>query len=301
MSNSLSKKLLLAILFLIIFAAFNFKLNGFLNNPDVIFSLSLNNFIQLIILVGLLLLSSLSYVLFTSFTANWGVIAIIGIVAASLPVIFLSAVSVSYLAGVGFLVMFAVVSFYLNRILKNYINFSAIDLFSTPTKNLAKLLILVIAISYFLSVRAHLQVNGFQIPDVLIDTALKFTPQEANSGLSQQNLSQEQISLLRSNPDVLRQYGVDPKVLDSLENNLGTPPQNLIKNTVKQQLQEIISPYQAIIPAIMAVLIFFTLISFLSVLGLLIAPLLWLIFYIFEKTGFIEFTKEMREVKKMVV
>lgn len=105
--------------------------------------------------------------------------------------------------------------------------------------------------------------KDFQIPDSLIDTSLKLTQPESNS----------QISLV----------------------------QDTVKQAVKDQLQNLIKPYQSFIPAVLAILLFFTLQGLTSLINLLIYPLLWLTFYILEKVGFITFTVEQRPIKKLVV
>lgn len=82
--------------------------------------------------------------------------------------------------------------------------------------------------------------------------------------------------------------------------DLAIPP-DLIKQQVKDQLQNLIKPYLNFIPAVLALLLFITLQSLTSIMNLLIHPLLWIIFYILEKTGFIKFEIEQRPVKKMVI
>lgn len=76
---------------------------------------------------------------------------------------------------------------------------------------------------------------------------------------------------------------------------------SLVKEALKDQIQNLIKPYLGLIPAVVAALLFFTLQALTSLVSLLIYPLLWLIFLILEKIGFVKFTTEMREVKKMVV
>lgn len=114
---------------------------------------------------------------------------------------------------------------------------------------------------------------GFQIPDSLIDTALKMTPLDA---ASDQN-------------SILTQLPVAELMRDT------------IKQTIKDQIQGFIKPYINFIPAILTVLLFLTLQSLTSLLNILVYPLLWLIFFILEKTGFVTFTTEMRPVKKLIV
>ena len=171
-------------------------------------------------------------------------------------------------------------------------------------------MIIIISISYFLSINKVVAKQGFEIPDSLIDTAINMSGSQIESSeeSTQPTLPQipkEQIELLRKNPDLLKQYGLDPSILDTLDqkpaNQKTNPSTELIKQTVKAQLNNVIKPYLSFIPAVLALLLFITLTSFTSFLTLFIYPLLWLIFYSFEKSGFIKFTTEMRPIKKMVI
>lgn len=154
--------------------------------------------------------------------------------------------------------------------------------------------------------------KGFEIPDSLIDTAIKIaSPSETTSQKAQTpkfSISKEQINLLKESSALLEQYGIDPKILDNLSSSANNSvdseeilPQNIIKKTLKDQLQNALEPYLGIIPAVLTALLFFTLLSFASILNLFIYPLLWIIFYILEKSGFVKFTTETRTVRKMVI
>lgn len=156
--------------------------------------------------------------------------------------------------------------------------------------------------------------KGFEIPDSLIDTALTMTPQAKQNpqteqtSLMPQQLTKEQIDLLKKNPDLLSQYGLDPSILDTLDlpdANIVSTVQNqgndLIKKTVKNQFEQMIKPYVSFIPIILAVVLFLSFQSLVALINIFIYPLLLFIFYILETIGLIKFEKEMREVKKLVV
>lgn len=192
--------------------------------------------------------------------------------------------------------------------LKTYLTFEPSTIFGPSIRHLSTLLVIAISFTYFLAINKQVAQQGFQVPDSVIDTALKFSgPQQIQSEelVIQPSLTSEQIELLKQNPDLLKQYGLDPKILDNInqpnKNNGSSITQNLIKQTVKDQLNSIINPYLGIIAPVLALFLFLTLQSFTSFLGLLIYPILWLLFIILEKTGFITFTTETRPVKKMVV
>ena len=117
---------------------------------------------------------------------------------------------------------------------------------------------------------------------------------------------------MRKNPDLLKQFGLDPKILDSIgkpikqdpqssTHNLNNLTENLVKQTIKDQLTNIIKPFLNFIPLILTGLLFITLESLVSLITIFIYPILIITFLIMEKTRFISFTEEMRPVKKMVI
>lgn len=303
-----AKKLIFAPVFLIIFTILIYQLSFILKSYDFVFSLSINTLIQLIILSALIFLSSLTFVLFATFAFNWKLILPIGILASLVPFAFWD-MSLSTVFAVGILISLLLAYLTLDNTLKSYLSFNPTALLGPAVRHLSGLLILSFCLVYFLSASKIIAQNGFQIPDSLIDTALQFAQpknDQVEPSQPQLSISQEQLDLLKQNPDLLRQSGLDPKILDTLNQpkNSKAPTEltnNLIKQTVKDQLQGLIKPYQGFVPAALAVMLFLTLQSLTSILNLLIYPLLWVMFYIFEKSGFVKFTTEQRPVKKMVV
>lgn len=268
------KKLIPAPIFLIVFALLIYQLVPLLKSYEIIFSLSSNSLIQLITLAFLILTASLLFNLFITFAQNWKMVLPVGLIASILPVLFLTPF-LGLVFGLGVLISLALTYLTLTNKLKTYLTFNPNSLISPSVKQLAGLLILIFSITYFLSINQIIQKTGFQIPDSLIDTALNFAPIES------------------SLPQETSQFSIPPE-----QQKMAT---NLIKQTVKDQIQNLIKPYLNIIPAILALLLFITLQSLTSIMNLLIHPLLWIIFYILEKTGFIKFEIEQRPVKKMVV
>ncbi len=285
------KKLIFVPLFLIVFAIFIYQFNPILSSYDFIFSLSLKTLTQLITICALITLSSIVFVLFSAISLNWKFVLPVAVLGSMLPLIFMDT-SLAIVLFVGSLIALLLTFLTLDNTMKNYLNFQPTTLFGPSIKHLGGLLILAICLVYFLSSNKIIAQKGFQIPDSLIDTALKFAPQP--------DQSQSQISIP---PDLLKQYGLDPSILESGKSlktvqELGN---NLIKQTIKEQIQNTIKPYLGFIPAILAVLLFLTLQSIISIINLFISPLLWIIFKILEKTGFVKFTEELRPVRKMVI
>ncbi len=306
----LLKKLIFAPIFLIVFSVLIFQISPLLSSYDFIFSLSINTLISLITLCALISLASFLFVLFAAIASDWKISLPVGLICSAVPFIFIpSALAIVF--AVVILVGLLIVNLSLDSTLKSYLTFKPTSLLGPAVKNLTGLLILAFCVIYFLSISKIIPQKGFQIPDSLIDTALKMAPADlsaqSNSMPAQlPTISPEQIELLKKNPDLVRQSGLDPKILDTLSQPRSTkttqnPTNDLIKQTIKNQVQSTIKPYLSFIPAGLAVLLFFLLSSFVFITNLFISPLLWLTFLILEKTGFAKFETEMREVKKLVV
>lgn len=284
------KKLIFAPLFLIVFALLIYQLNFLLVSYDLIFSLSTATLIQLITISVLFSTSCLSFVLFVTLASEWKIILPVGIIASAVPLIFIPS-SLALIFAVAVLVSFLLTSLNLDSTLKSYLTFKPFALLGPSIRHLSTLLILSFCLIYFLSVSKAVAQNGFQIPDSLIDTALKMAPLPSE---------QTQLPSISPDPELLRQSGLDPKILDTL-NQPKNPANDLIKKTVKDQIQNFIKPFLNFIPGILTILLFLTLQSLTSILNLLIYPLLWLLFSILEKTGFVKFEVEQRPVKKLIV
>ncbi len=307
----LFKKLIFAPVFVIFIGLLIYSFAPFLTSYDFIFALSADTFINLIGLAALISLSSFLFVLFGMLAQDWKIVLAAVIISSALPMVLLDP-SLGLILVVAILVSLVITYVSLEGSLKSYLTFKPEALLGPAIRHLSGLLILSFCIIYFLSSNKLIAQNGFQIPDSLIDSAIKMSPvsniaEQSSIETQLPSISSEQLELLKQNPDLVKQYGLDPEMLDVL----ATPkkalqtPQNLlndtIKQTVKDQIQNFIKPYQAFIPAGLAILLFLTLQSLTSILNLLIYPLLWLIFFILEKTGFVKFEIEQRPVKKLVI
>lgn len=283
--------------FVAVFAFLIYRLTPILKSYDFIFSFSINALLDLILLAVLICLSSFLFVVFACFSQNLRFTLPVSIFAALIPMLFQDP-AIALILAVAIFVSFLLTSLNLNNTLKSYLTFQPGALLNPSVKHLSGLLILSFCLIYFLQISKVISQKGFQIPDTLIEATLKFSgSDQIQTSTPQLSIPSDQIELLKKNPDLLKQSGLDPKILDNLNPNSN----NLIKQTVKDQIQTIIKPYQNIIPAILAVLLFLTLQSLTSILNLLIYPLLWLFFLILEKIGFVKFEIEQRPVKKMVI
>lgn len=289
------KKLTFAPLFLISFGFLIYQLNMLLSSDDIIFSLSLSSLIQAVKISLLLLSTGLFFSLFVTLAADWRMILPTALLGGFAPFLFVSP-DLTVIFVVTILLSLLLTYLSLEESLKTYFTFQSTALLGPSIRRFSTLLILSFCIIYFLSINKVIAQNGFQIPDSIIDTALKMTPAPVQQ-TQLPDIPAEQLDFLKKNPQLLKQYGIDPKLLETT----AQPTSNVIKKTVKDQLQNFLKPYQSFIPAILAILLFLSLQSLISILSLLIYPLLWLIFFILEKTGFVKFEIEQRPVKKLIV
>lgn len=298
------KKLTFAPLFLISFGLLLYHINPLFASYNIIFSLTWESFIQLVVLSSLITLTSFLFILFSSLAQDSKIILPVGAAAATISLV-ITPQPLSFILAVGIFISTLISYLTLEGKLKSYLTFEPNSLLGPSIRHLSGLLILVISLTFFLSTNKIIQEKGFQIPDSLIDAALKVSGQsqsETTQQSLQPQLTNEQITLLKKNPELLKQYGLDSKTLDSLNQpTTQKSGQEFIKQTIKDQLQNLLKPYLGIIPALLAFLFFLSLQSLTSILTILIYPLLWITFYILEKTNFVKFEVEQRPVRKMVI
>lgn len=303
------KKLIFAPIFLIFFASLIYQLNPFLKSYDIVFSLSVNTLIQLLTLAATLSLSCFLYALLVTLTQDWRLVMPVILLSAALPFVFLDP-ALAVVSAVAIIISFLLIFLSLDTALKSYLNFQPFSVLGPSIRHLAGLLILSFCLVYFLSTSKLITQKGFEVPDSLIDAALKMAPTNTLQQAPNQQLptiNQDQLDFLKQNPNLLKQAGLDPKMLDTLNNPsepVQTPTQisnDLIKQTIQNQVQDFIKPYLQFIPAVLAILLFLTLQSLTAVTGLITYPLIWLTFLVLGKIGFTKFEIEMRQVKKLVV
>ena len=320
------KKLIFAPLFLVLITTSIYFYKLILDQYLNVFFTNWGGLYEFSLMAIPLILASLSYCLFVTFTQDIKYALTISAITALTPFAFLN-INLSLVLAIGFLISLTIVYFNLQSILRSYTNFQPTQLLKGPIKLLNVFLLLTFTFGYYLNANAIIQKDGFKIPDSLIDWAVNMSLSSQQSMLLQgdkkylaQVLTSEQIELLKQNPAILQQYGLTPEDLDSLSSQ--TTPQatqgsssqtpiqtiaptgnmkNLLKTQINSMLDQTLKPYQFAIPIILAFMFYSLASLILWILSFLLSPLLQLIFYIFEKTGFIKFEKEMREVKKIVI
>ncbi len=308
------KKLIFAFPFLISFYLFVFLVAPLLLNPNLIFQLG--NWQQVLMVTITLIFSLIFFGVFGTLAKDFKIVLPILLVGSLASVIFFKSPLNFYLFG-GFVVSFLLSFLLLNNNLKEYLDFKASKLMSSPIRLLGTLIILTLSFGYFLQLNSHLQKEGFKLPDELINTAIKIATPPATSEETSQvtqtlnSLSDEQIQTLRQNPEALKQFGIDPKILDSLskpqESKTTTttkqisPSQQIIKAAIQSQFNQAIEPYKDYLPPFMALLFFLSFYSIFALLSLFNSLIIGLIFNFLEKSKYVKFEKEMREVKKLMI
>lgn len=306
----LLKKLIFAPVFLVSLISLAYFLNPLLKSYDFVFSLSVDTMINLVIISALIFISSLLFILLATIADDWRISIPVALIGSLVSFIFLD-YSLAFVLSAGIFLSLLFSNLNLAVALQSYLQFKPSHVLGPSIKHLSEVLILALCITYFFSASKIIAQAGFQIPDTLIDTAYGLSKsalpdiQQKEADLPQ--LTPEQQDMLRKNPELIRQSGLDPKMIESLINPQKNTqsPANLIdttiKQTLKEQVQNFIKPYTNFIPAGLSILLFFSLHFFISILNILTPLLLWLVFFILEKTGFVKFEITMREVKKMIV
>lgn len=310
----LLKKLAFAPLFIVCFGFFSYFVLWIINSPYILLSWETRIAAVLAAVAGLLVLSAVSFIIFCTLAQDFFVTIPVALIATICPVVFLPA-PLNMVFSAGSIAGFILSNIILRDKLKTYLTFDSSTLLSPPIKNLVTILIVILSFSYYLATNQTIQKEGFKIPDQLIDGVFGAVSAFTSQGLPQvkgvsylaqmPGISREQVELLKQNPQLLKQYGVDPDVLDSLaadEPSGGSPDVNqLQKQLIQESIPKLLKPYEGIIPALLAVGLFFILQPITSLFMIFLKPLLMAVFWLLEKIGFIAFEKEMREVKKMVV
>ncbi len=305
------KKLFLAPLFLLAFAYTCYQLTALKDFAGLLFSLNLGSLSATVFLTLSIFITGLLFVLFLSLAQDLKLVLPIILVASILPAIFLSTPS-NYVISSITLASELLIFFLINHKLKTYLTFSPSQLLSPSIKYFGSLLIIAISISFFLLTNEQIRQKGFEIPDSLVETVIKISSSAITSTTKQgytnisdikNQIKPEELEFLRKNPQLLREKGIDPKILEnqSLKDPTKNPIEELSKAVIKDQFQNLVKPYLTWIPLAISLLLFITLNSIMYILSLFLPLLLWLIFYLFEAVGLIRFDKETREVRKIVV
>jgi hypothetical protein len=335
------KKSLFGIIFLVLFTGFHFFLMPLLQSYEWIFGLNQSSANQLTQLAILLILSAFSYVIFAALCNDRRIGVSMAVVGALIPLLFSQSSTGMILSGFYLLALIGCF-FMVENTMRHYYNFSPILILTPLIKNLFTALLFIICLGYYLSINSIIKQSGFAIPESVIPDAIvsQLISQQSSQLIKGDKylaqlpqLTPEQLQLLKQNPDILRQYGVDPAILEQYEttttsapstsapsspgkNSVQVPPSStastesiipsvsMIKKMALAPINDMLNKYQFLIAPILALLLFsaFSFISFIFFFfNLISGGLMKLVFYLLEKSGFVRYEKEMREVQKLIV
>ena len=283
-----------------------------------LFSLQSGTLLTIIYLCIGLSLSALFFSFIVLLSNNWFLPLFAAIISGLIPLLMITESPLNIILCAGFLLSFIIGMLYQMQKMRSYITFSATQLLIPPIKLILLVLTLTLAYGYYSVATTDLTQKGFSIPDPLIDAAIAMsgTSQATSGGVSTPtqpaipsiNLTSEQVAQLKQNPALLKQFGLSAKDLDAYlspkKTTTGKEPSessSLIKTMVKNQLNTSIQPYLSYVPPLLAIVFFGSVASMSSLAGFILPLLIWILFILFEKSGFIRFDKELREVKKLVV
>jgi hypothetical protein len=312
------KKLLFVVPFLIFYILFLWGSQNLINSPYSIIFFDLSFFQQLFFVLIFLTLSSLFFVIFATIASDIKYSLGLAFLSSLLPLVVVNNPYSSVLS-LSLMGSFALVSLLLQNKLKTYLNFQPTSLLSSSVRNLTTLTILSLTLLYFFSIGERLKTEAVRVPESFVNTIASL-PQVRNTfsvdnpiteGL--QSITTKDLEMLRQNPTLLKQHGLDESIIDEIvrlqQEALGnktqiskdSSSQIFLKALINNQVQQVTEPIKGFLPLILSLVFFVTLHSLASIVSLIIFPLLYLIFQILEKTGFTKFVVEKRDVKKLVV
>ncbi len=299
--------------FILAVAAFAWQIEPFLQDFSLIFSLSFNILSQLIMLVGTIALIAYLFTVFAVLASDWTLVLPV-IVLSSLSTLLFVTAPISYFLSIGLLIAF-VISFAqtYNKVIKDPSGFHVSENVVKPSGSLATLIILATSVAFYFSVSA----TGDKITQKIVDSVVNISgdimktqqlPQNTGTNpLDSISISSDQIKLLKENPDLLKQSGLDPAILDTIgkQDNKNVTAQDLAveaaKPLITKQVTDMIKPITPILPFLMVFLFYLNFQFLASTAAFILSPSIYLLFWILEKTGFIHFEIEMRAAKKLVV
>ncbi len=333
------KKSLFGFLFLIFFAIFHFLILPLFSSYEWIFGFSGQSALQLLYLSLLILAAAFSFVIFAALSQDWRIGLGFSILGAISPLAFSQTSTVFVLASF-YLIALCATYFSVEGKMKKYYNFDPSLVLNPSIRTLASFLAIIISIGFYLAINPVILQKGFEIPESFIpDSLINALMEQQTSHFVQGDkyvaqITPEMIQYAKDHPELLKQYGITPDQLDQIQSaqpasskapesstsskavkvptttTINPPVTPIIPSTASikklalQPINDLLKQYKNFVAPLLALLLFsafsftFFIFFFFNILsGIVINSL----FYIFEKTNFIHFQKEMREVKKLVV
>lgn len=280
------KKLIFGLPFILATFAFGSQAAMFFKDFLILFSFDMNLLFQLIFFAITIVATAYLFLVFANLASDWVLVLPLALLS-SIAVFFLTVAPISYFLAGGLFVAFCLSSALLfNKIKKDPTSFHTSSYIIKPSGQLITLIILITSATLYFSVST----NKEQVVQKLVDSVVNFST-----------------DLLKQDPQLLKQFGLDTSVLNQFDTTNSTAAilQNAAveatKPVITKQVTDLITPYLFIIPYLIAFIFYLNFQFFTSIISLLFYPIIYLLFWILEKVGFIHFETETREVKKLIV
>lgn len=307
------KKLIFAIPFLLSMAVFGMQSDIFLKDLSILFSLDLNLLYKLIYYAASIVAAAYFFIIFAVLSSDWKIVLPVAAIGSAAVLLYISPPTGYYLTAALFLTFCA--SFFLtfNKVSKEPSSFQVSTHINKPAGQLITILVLVISFMIYLSAIETSKEMVQKLIDSVVNLSSEFVnqqqlPQVQAATAQGPTLTADQINLLKQNPELLKQAGIDPAILNQLEKTQTSTPVSAqsiavaaAKPMITAQINNFIKPYESFIPFLIAFLFYLNFQFFTSIVSLVFSPITYLLFYILEKVGFIKFDLESRQVKKLVV
>lgn len=267
------KKLIFGLPFILATAFFAKQVAPFLQDFSLMFSLDFNLLYQLIRLVVTIALTAYLFTTLVVLASDWKLVLPF-IALASLSTILFVSSPVNIFLSLGLLVVF-IISFAqtYHKVTKDATDFNVSGNIIKPSGSLITLIILVTSIALYVSVSA----TGDKMIGKIVDSVVSIS----SDIMKTQQLPQD--------------LGINP----------GATIQNLAieaaKPLITKQVNDMIKPFLPVIPFLIVFLFYLNLQFLASIAAFILSPLIYLLFWILEKIGFIGFVTENRLVKKLII
>lgn len=266
------KKALFGVVVFVLWTLALTLLAGLLADPVQILGLDIRLGLNLVLLAVLVSLSGGFFAVYMAIADDWrfGVSLLVLI---SVAAVFLLPYPQALVVGAGTFLGGLIVLWSLKKSLSTYLNWSVGGVLMPSVRLMCPLMFLGFAASFYFASSAVLAEKGFEIPDSLIDPILKMIPTDPG-GLGGQAGG-----------------GVSPA---SAQNEL-------IKQTVKSQLDSFIKPIEGYMPGALSVLLYLTLAGVASLFNVVTMLVLTLTFAVLKSMKFVKFATETRQIQKLTV
>ncbi len=271
------KSFLFALPFVLCCYWFLTEVSFFLTDYTQLFALNAGMLPRFALTSVALAAAGLSFSIFVTLAGRWAIIVPVLGIASTTAFITLPLPNSAILA-LGMLTVSVGIAFLLQRSLQTYLTFNPISLLAPPARRWITSILIVTSVAFWISTNHIVNTAGFTIPDTILDQTLSLLPAPTKSSSIEQ-----------------------PSAKSDSASAEPAETRGMVRQLVKEQINQLLKPYLPWIPLVLALLFFVTLQSLTSLFAMLLPPLLLSLFWAMEKLGFTSYVVETRQVRKLVV